>query len=341
MKRKSQLQLVELEDLYKEKIYPTQEEMEGYAVSLGLTLKQVLQWFIYKRKREKRTILSIHSMKKSSASIKWNVSGIFSASENHKSTSSVGANCFSKKKKKMLLPQDLLPALYVLKKVFRKDGPPLGVEFDSLPSQAFFHCKGPKESHPADQECRRGEAKRRKVLEFTGLDHQNDSNEKAPVKKHGIGKGLMTAWRVVNPEGGNIPTGVDFSNREIGAPPQISPTVRRQPPRNKRRQPIVSQMKQRSLKKLQEKKKSCLQVVADFVAAINENWLSQCHHIEQGGCTVIEEIIAFFPTMPQTSSARALWLVKLDEFIASYLKKVHSEKETGSGTSSDRRAPKE
>ena len=77
--------------------------------------------------------------------------------------------------------------------------------------------------------------------------------------------------------------------------------------------------------------KSCLQVVADFVASINEIWLNQ-RHIEQEGCTVIEELIALFPTMPQTSSAVALWLVMLDEFIAPYLKKVHSEKELENGT---------
>ena len=77
--------------------------------------------------------------------------------------------------------------------------------------------------------------------------------------------------------------------------------------------------------------KSCLQVVADFVASINEIWLNQLH-IEQEGCTVIEELIALFPTMPQTSSAVALWLVMLDEFIAPYLKKVHSEKEPENGT---------
>ncbi|KAL4363236.1 hypothetical protein GQ457_04G025600 [Hibiscus cannabinus] len=259
MKRKSRLQLLELDDLYKEKRYPTQDEMEDYAVSLGLTQKQVQQWFIYKRKRDNITILPFRSMRKSSASTKRNATGIFVTSENHKSTSSVGVNGFSKNKKKMLLPQDLLPAQYILKKVFRKDGPPLGVGFDSLPSQAFSLCKGSKKSHPADQECERGIAKRRKVFEFSGLDHdhQNNINEKAPVKKHGIGKGLMTVWRVVNPECGNIPTGVDFSNREIGAPSQTRPAMRRQPPRNKRRQPLVSQMKQRNLeKKLQENKRA-------------------------------------------------------------------------------------
>ncbi|KAJ0657502.1 hypothetical protein HanLR1_Chr14g0547571 [Helianthus annuus] len=35
---------------------------------------------------------------------------------------------------------DLLPAQYILSKVFRKDGPPLGVEFDDLPSHAFRFC---------------------------------------------------------------------------------------------------------------------------------------------------------------------------------------------------------
>ena len=30
---------------------------------------------------------------------------------------------------------------FILKKVFRKDGPPLGVEFDSLSSLAFLHSK--------------------------------------------------------------------------------------------------------------------------------------------------------------------------------------------------------
>lgn len=81
-----------------------------------------------------------------------------------------------------------------------------------------------------------------KVFELTSIDHQNNSNESASVKKHGMGKGLMTVWRVVNPEGGDTPTGIDFSNQQIVAPSQTIPVVRRQPPRNKRRQPLVSQM---------------------------------------------------------------------------------------------------
>lgn len=76
-----------------------------------------------------------------SASTKRNAAALSVARKNQKSTSSVGANGFGKKKKKVLLPQDLLSPQYILSKVFRKDGPPLGVEFDSLPFQAF-HCKG-------------------------------------------------------------------------------------------------------------------------------------------------------------------------------------------------------
>ncbi|XP_022758848.1 homeobox-DDT domain protein RLT3-like isoform X2 [Durio zibethinus] len=274
MKRKSSLQLQALESFYEDVKYPTQREMEGYAAALGLTLKQVKGWFVEKRRRDKRDngiIIPIHSMEKLPAPKERNAAGISAVRKNPKgrdllvhNRSNSGAvlysryksifseNRFGKKKKKILLPQDLLSPQYILKKVFRKDGPPLGVEFDSLPSRSFFHCK---DSHPADQDCQRGATKRRKVSEFTTLDYQNNSNESAPMKKHGIGKGLMTVWRVVNPEGGNIPTGVDFSNHEI-VPQTSSPTVQKQPPRNKRRQPLVSLMKQRSLKKkLQEKRK--------------------------------------------------------------------------------------
>lgn len=39
-------------------------------------------------------------------------------------------------------------------------------------------------------------------------------NGHAPAKRHGIGKGLMTVWRVANPESQSIPTGVDFVNED-------------------------------------------------------------------------------------------------------------------------------
>ncbi|CAK9170903.1 unnamed protein product [Ilex paraguariensis] len=68
-----------------------------------------------------------------------------------------------------------------------------------------------------------------------------------------------------------------------------------------------------------------LRVLADFVNAINEDWLYECN-IALGNNSVLEEIIANFPTMPQTSSTVALWLVKLDALIAPHLERVESQK---------------
>lgn len=48
-------------------------------------------------------------------------------------------NKSNQKKRKLSYIQDILPPDYLLEKVFRKDGPPLGVEFDSLPLGAFSH----------------------------------------------------------------------------------------------------------------------------------------------------------------------------------------------------------
>ncbi|CAN7131139.1 unnamed protein product [Brassica rapa subsp. narinosa] len=80
--------------------------------------------------------------------------------------------------------QKLLTSQYILAKVFRKDGPSLGFQFDHLP---------PSSSSSVDQQ-RVG--RKRKVSE------QHTSQDDCGVvkkKQYGIGKGLMTAWRVMNP----------------------------------------------------------------------------------------------------------------------------------------------
>lgn len=140
--------------------YPMQREMEGYAAALGITLKQVKGWFVERRRRDKRDngIKSlIHSTEEKNAgglsAARKNPKGLDLLVHNrsmsgavlysrYRSTPLVGGNMFDEKNKEMLLPQDLLSPQYILKKVFRKDGPPLGVEFDSLPSESFSHCKG-------------------------------------------------------------------------------------------------------------------------------------------------------------------------------------------------------
>lgn len=62
------------------------------------------------------------------------------------------------------------------------------------------------------------------------------------MKKHGIGKGLMTVWRVTNPNGGDFPTGIHFDGSELTEVPQISTPVSWKQPRQKkkRRQPVSS-----------------------------------------------------------------------------------------------------
>ncbi|CAJ2636583.1 unnamed protein product [Trifolium pratense] len=70
-----------------------------------------------------------------------------------------------------------------------------------------------------------------------------------------------------------------------------------------------------------------LQVLADFVGAINEGWLFQCKFPDG----VVEETIASFASMPHTSSALALWLVKLDAIIDPYLDRVQTQKKQGNG----------
>lgn len=66
-------------------------------------------------------------------------------------------------------------------------------------------------------------------------------------------------------------------------------------------------------------------MLADFVGAINEDWLYECS-VQQVSYNVVEETIVSFASIPQTSSAVSLWLVKLDSLIAPYLEKIHSGK---------------
>ncbi|KAK9291662.1 hypothetical protein L1049_019611 [Liquidambar formosana] len=242
-KRKTPLQLQALEDFYSEGIYPTQSAMEDYAASLGLTYKQVRGWFAERRRKEKRESGTILVSSSKKVPIPSGKNGVGAASRKIlKRDSLVGRarispsskckcphllesdaikeghsrikNRVVKRKKKPILLQDLLTTDYILKKVFRKDGPPLGVEFDFLPSGAFFHFRDSRNSYCAGQEYQKA-PKRRKVLKPAIVDHQDYTKKSGSVKKHGIGKGLMTVWRATNPDAGNLPTGVDFADREI------------------------------------------------------------------------------------------------------------------------------
>ncbi|MED6212335.1 hypothetical protein PIB30_082320 [Stylosanthes scabra] len=88
------------------------------------------------------------------------------------------------------------------------DGPPVGLEFDSLPSRS--------ESYTPSYEEDYGPTKMRKVSK-SACRSQPSCNKKASVKKHGMGKGLMTVWRATNPEVEDLQIHYDFDSRKQGA----------------------------------------------------------------------------------------------------------------------------
>ncbi|XP_030963210.1 homeobox-DDT domain protein RLT3 isoform X2 [Quercus lobata] len=302
MARKTASQLQSLQQLYLENKYPTKELMEDNAAALGLTYKQVRGWFIERRRRDKRENGSI--VPSCSASSKKNPilttrvgSGTIAARKVlkgdpllHKAKASLSLisnrpstveTRIRKRKRKPILLQHLFTSDYILKKVFRKEGPPLGVEFDSLPSRAFCCHTDPKNSRPSCQD-NQGAGKRLKVSEQAILSHQVSNKKSAPTKKHGIGKGLMapakkhgigkglmtqakkhgigkglmTVWRATNPDGGDIPTGIDYTDREVVVSPISTSTAPKKPQhrvKRSQRAPVAKQVRLRN--KAQDRRK--------------------------------------------------------------------------------------
>ncbi|KAK9061380.1 hypothetical protein SSX86_018561 [Deinandra increscens subsp. villosa] len=173
------------------------------------------------------------------------------------------------------IQDDLLSPEYILRKVFRKDGPPVGVEFDDLPSHAFRFCavKDSGISHRPCQEKQRA-LKRQKVSEPNNVEDQITPPDNASfkhgmgkglmtvlrltnqegisVKKHGIGKGLMTIQRLINSGSENLPACVD---NDHAACSQFQPSTSQKPPtqgkkKSRRQQPMT----RRLVNKVQEKK---------------------------------------------------------------------------------------
>ncbi|KAM7263053.1 hypothetical protein ACFE04_000736 [Oxalis oulophora] len=200
MKRKSPHQYQVLENFYSDNKYPTHDEIDHCASSLGLTYKEVRGWFVEKRRRDKNKngnflpprLLNkpppITSDRNANAP---RVSSLKKILEqplpltSFKNSSRVLKKVHDRisKRKKSMFVQKLLHPDYILAKIFRKDGPPLGVEFDTLPFQAS-KCfrKAPRSLQDSERVT-----KKRKVSNHT------DVNGRAASKKHGIGKGLLTA----------------------------------------------------------------------------------------------------------------------------------------------------
>lgn len=282
MKRKSPLQLEALEKFYAGKKYPTYKDIEYLATVLDLTYQQVRTWFSDKRKRDKscgKVIAPRSSSQKLSVLKRGNRLGV-----------ALAARKIGEKKK----IQNLFTPDHVLSKIFRKDGPLLGVEFDSFPSRESQNLRDSRNSHPASP-VNSIASKRRKVsidanignqlsgdsvpvkkhgigkglmtvkkhgigkglisMSNNGFIGKCNSDESGPVKKHGIGKGLMTVWRAMNPNGGDIPSGIDFGGREIMDVGQISSPLMQRPVRQKKKRHQCMSVTRMLGQKMQEKRK--------------------------------------------------------------------------------------
>ncbi|GFZ14580.1 homeodomain-like transcriptional regulator [Actinidia rufa] len=106
--------------------------------------------------------------------------------------------------------------------------------------------QGNKGSRNCDLACNENQRsiKRRKVSEPTLSDYQVSNKKSALVKQHGIGKGLMTVWRAINPDGGDFPTGVNFKERESTTIFQMSTFASQKPfvqekKKSRKRQPVA------------------------------------------------------------------------------------------------------
>ncbi|KAF9618410.1 hypothetical protein IFM89_001133 [Coptis chinensis] len=188
-KRRTPHQLEALEDWYSDDRYPSKKAMDDFASSLNLTYKQVRGWFVERRRKDKRetTLLSFHQYHSTDLQ-----RPLFQTS---------------------LKPKpDLLSLDFILKKVFRKDGPPLGVQFDPLPHRPFSFAA--TSCGPTCSQNQR-KTKKRKVSNSLISVYKAKAKKSVSLMKHGMGKGLMTVWRATNPGVGDCPTGVNYSDRDI------------------------------------------------------------------------------------------------------------------------------
>lgn len=130
-------------------------------MALGLTLKQVQRWFMDKRRRDKKdngTGFSPCSSREAQASRgrvgaslaneKIRQRELFLGNKTRVANSLMSRRglitsaerrivAANRVKRPICLQDMLLTPEYILQKLFRKDGPPLGTEFDSLPDWAF------------------------------------------------------------------------------------------------------------------------------------------------------------------------------------------------------------
>ncbi|PIA28796.1 hypothetical protein AQUCO_06600010v1 [Aquilegia coerulea] len=201
-KRKTLLQLQTLEHLYSEDKYPSHKELEDFALSLNLTYKQVRGWFVERRRKEKRETIETPT----SPPI------CYTNHLYHHSNPLPGSILQTNNQKQTMMHS----VDYILKKIFRKDGPPLGVTFDPLPLGAF-HSTTTTTGQRNGPTCAQNQrmAKKRKVSKSPISQLEVNTKKSVSGNKHGMGKGLMTVWRATNAGARGYPMGVNTTDKYI------------------------------------------------------------------------------------------------------------------------------
>ncbi|KAL4200597.1 hypothetical protein AMTRI_Chr02g211950 [Amborella trichopoda] len=267
-KRKSPFQIESLENFYTEDRYPSPESMREYARALRLTYKQIRGWFSDRRRRDRQHGLCFSSRKPLSSSkrareLDHNMESTLAKKTNNRTFLDYGTennplscnsksasakknnsnSCkaleqrqknrvarikYSRSGRKLLGHQYIMSADQILQSVFRKDGPPLGSEFDPLPQGAFGMNSESIRNHSACQGTQRG-SKRRKVCvdsELPMLDSQVLQRKNVPASRHGLGKGLMSL-RILRKDYSNGSVSISRIRRRQ--------TIRRQKPVERKR----------------------------------------------------------------------------------------------------------
>ncbi|KAL9235180.1 hypothetical protein vseg_009967 [Gypsophila vaccaria] len=267
LQRKTPLEIQTLEVLYSEDKNPTQSRVRDYASALGLTYGQVRRWYIERRRRDEENADQtrkgsglVGSATKAKGTMK---------NKKHLSTIEVTGDR-STNTRPAIVQKTLYSPDYIFKKIFRKDGPPLGSQFDSLPPTAFQGCggvNGNRCSNATNQDDQRA-PKRRKV----SLTAERHGQIKASIK-HGKGKGLISVWQLSsnasisdNARASERRTGISCVNkpqaRKHGIGKGLMITRKQADPDsvniNKRPQKRKPVARRKSVNKVQEKKKPCV-----------------------------------------------------------------------------------
>ncbi|KAG2542131.1 hypothetical protein PVAP13_9NG570128 [Panicum virgatum] len=215
--KKSPQQIQMLEKFYSDVQYPKPEEMGQYATCVGLTYNQVRIWFKERRRKERREMEAIRSHMERQLSAQSSGPRSSSSSSSCDQDPMYGTSCsrpeFGSRstsivgEESTVLSQILFPKDYILRKIFRKDGPPLGSEFDPLP-QSERDCIRDTTCHHSSQNQRA--VKKRKIMKSTSQRYDVPCEDTVPVRKHGIGKGLMTVWHAMYSHNMECQSGPNF-----------------------------------------------------------------------------------------------------------------------------------